>query len=42
MYASEVRVVNLEETTATISIDGRLHKIAIGQNLTEATPVAGE
>ena len=42
MSSSEVRVVNLEETTATISIDGQLHRIAIGQNLTEATPVAGK
>lgn len=37
--ALEVRVVALEETIATISIDGRLYKIAIGQNLAEAVPV---
>ena len=37
--ALEVRVVGLEETTATISIDGRLYKLSIGQNLAEAVPV---
>ncbi|NLX54360.1 MAG: hypothetical protein GXY58_04540 [Planctomycetaceae bacterium] len=40
--ASEVRVVSLDDRTATISIDGRLHQIAIGQNLTEAVAVPGE
>lgn len=38
--ALEVRVVGLAETTATISIDGQLYKMAIGQNLAEAVPVA--
>ena len=42
MSSSEVRVVSLEETTATISIDGQLYRIAIGQNLAEAVPVAGK
>jgi hypothetical protein len=32
--------VNFDETAATISIDGQLYRLAIGQNLTEATPVA--
>ncbi len=41
MPALEVRVVGLDETTATISIDGRLYKISIGQNLAEAVPVEG-
>jgi len=37
--ACDLRLVGLEETTATISIDGQLHKIAIGQSLAEATAV---
>ena len=40
MPSFEVRVVSLDETTATISIDGQLYRLAIGQNLTEAAPVA--
>lgn len=35
----EVRLVAVEETAATITIDGQPHRIAIGQNLTEATAV---
>ena len=40
MPSFEVRVVSLDETTATISIDGQLYRLAIGQNLAEATPIA--
>ena len=39
MPSFEVRVVSLDETTATVSIDGRLYRLAIGQNLAEAVPV---
>jgi hypothetical protein len=37
----EVRVVSLDETTATVSLDGRLYRLAIGQNLAEAVPITG-
>jgi hypothetical protein len=39
--ALEVRVVALAESTATISIDGRMYTMTIGQNLAEAVPVSG-
>ena len=39
MPSFEVRVVSLDETTATVSVDGRLYRLAIGQNLAEAVPV---
>jgi hypothetical protein len=35
----DVRLTALEETAATITIDGQPHRLAIGQNLTEATAV---
>ncbi len=35
----ELSVVSLDDATATITIDGHLHRLAIGQNLTQATAV---
>jgi hypothetical protein len=42
MPSFDLRIVQLQETIATVDVDGQLYQMSIGQSLAEATPVADQ